>query len=73
MKILIDNRTNLSNEETGHFIDRFLEIHPMMKDYFECEKWRNWKFRYEDKIINMEALLKKRYLKITISEAENFE
>lgn len=58
MKILIDNRTNLSNTEIGILLD--------MID-LSNEKWYYYEYVY-NKSYHVEALKMKRYLKVFIME-----
>jgi hypothetical protein len=72
MKILIDNRTKLNNEEIGYIIDTLQKREKGSTQY--CGKWKGYEL--ENRIgekLKIETLVMKRYLKILIMEENNEE
>ena len=66
MKILIDNRTTLNNEEIGIIIDDLQEREKGSTQYYN--KWKGYEIEYKDIRIKIETLVLKKYLKILIME-----
>ena len=66
MKILIDNRTTLNNEEIGIIIDDLQEREKGSTQYYN--KWKGYELEYKDIRIKIETLVLKKYLKILIME-----
>lgn len=70
MKILIDNRTNLNNEEIGIIIDDLQEREKGSTQYYE--KWKGYIIENEGYTnIRVETLVMKRYFKVLIWEETN--
>lgn len=66
MKILIDNRTKLNNEEIGIIIDDLQEREKGSTQYYG--KWKGYIIEKEDYTnIRVETLVMKRYLKVLIN------
>lgn len=67
MKIFIDNRTQLSNEEIGSIIDSLQEKEKGTTQYYG--KWKGYVLeRKNNKKYKIETLVMKRYLKVLILE-----
>ena len=64
MKILIDNRTTLNNEEVGIIIDDLQEREKGSTQYYN--KWKGYELEYKGKRIKIETLVLKRYFKVLI-------
>lgn len=70
MKILIDNRTNLSNQDVGIIIDDLQEREKYSTQFYN--KWKGYEFNFEDKgIYKIETLVLQRYFKVLIMEVKN--
>jgi hypothetical protein len=69
MKILIDNRTDLNNEEIGIIIDDLQEREKGSAQYYG--KWKGYELKYEEKKLKIETLVMKRYFKVLIMEVNN--
>ena len=69
MKILIDNRTKLNNEEIGYIIDDLQEREKGSTQYYG--KWKGYELKYGDEKLKVETLVMKRYLKVLILEETN--
>ena len=68
MKILIDNRTKLNNEEIGVAIDIILEREKNTTQYYR--KWKTYELDYRIGVkLKIETLVMKRYLKVLIMES----
>lgn len=66
MKILIDNRTLLNNEDIGIIIDDLQEREKQSTQYYG--KWKGYELKFKDKTIKIETLVMKRYFKILLLE-----
>lgn len=69
MKILIDNRTSLNNEEVGIILDDLQEREKCSTQYYG--KWKGYEL--ENRIgnkIKVETLVMKRYFKILLQEGD---
>lgn len=70
MKILIDNRTQLSNEEVGIILDDLQEREKRTTQYYG--KWKGYELDYSRiglKLkIKIETIIMKRYFKVLILE-----
>lgn len=68
MKILIDNRTELNNEEIGILIDDLQEREKGTTQYYG--KWKGYELeKREDKHkLHIETMIMKKYFKILIME-----
>lgn len=67
MKILIDNRTQLNNEEVGIIIDDLQEREKGKKQYYG--KWKGYELEYRiGKKLYIETMIMKRYFKVLILE-----
>ena len=67
MKIFIDNRTSLNNEEIGIIIDDLQEREKQKTQYYG--KWKGYEFeRKNNEKYKIETLVMKRYLKVLILE-----
>lgn len=64
MKILIDNRTNLTNEEIGTIIDDLQEREKNTTQYYG--KWKGYSIEYKGKALHIETMVMKRYFKVLI-------
>lgn len=67
MKIFIDNRTQLSNEDVGIIIDDLQEREKGTTQYYG--KWKGYELEIRDKKIHIETMVMKRYFKILLLEA----
>ena len=65
MKILIDNRTNLSIKQTGYLIDT-IQANKKTADFKKT--WLICELEYLEKTYHIETLQMKRYLKVFIIE-----
>ena len=62
MKILLDNRTELKNEEIGIIIDDLQEREKGTTQYYG--KWKGYELEFKNgKIIKIETMIMKKYLK----------
>lgn len=69
MKILIDNRTNLNNEEIGIIIDDLQEREKASTQYYG--KWKGYKLELKNgQMIHVETMVMKKYFKVLIMEVE---
>ena len=66
MKIFIDNRTQLSNEEIGSIIDSLQEKEKQTTQYYG--KWKGYKIEIKDKKIHIETMVMKKYFKVLLLE-----
>lgn len=66
MKILIDNRTNLSNESIGIILDDIQEREKNSTQYIG--KWKGYEFEMNTGWFHIETQLMKRYFKVVITE-----
>ena len=66
MKILIDNRTQLNNEEVGIIIDDLQERERATTQYYG--KWKGYELEIKDKKIHIETMIMKRYFKVSLSQ-----
>lgn len=67
MKILIDNRTKLNNEEIGIILDDLQEREKGTTQYFG--KWKGYEVAVKDyKILKVETIVMKKYFKVLILE-----
>ena len=64
MKIFIDNRTQLSNEEIGSIIDSLQEKEKQTTQYYG--KWKGYKIEIKDKKIHIETMVMKKYFKVLL-------
>ena len=70
MKILIDNRTKLNNEEIGIIIDDLQEREKSSTQYYG--KWKGYEITNKGYTnIRVETLVMKRYFKVLIMEENN--
>lgn len=68
MKILIDNRTELTNEEIGIIIDDLQEREKASTQYYG--KWKGYTLEYKEKELHIETMVMKKYFKILVLEGE---
>ena len=66
MKIFIDNRTQLSNEEIGSIIDSLQEKEKRTTQYYG--KWKGYELEIKDKKIHIETMVMKKYFKVLLLE-----
>lgn len=66
MKILIDNRTQLNNEEVGIIIDDLQEREKGTTQYYG--KWKGYELEIKDKKIHIETMIMKRYFKVSLMQ-----
>ena len=66
MKIFIDNRTQLSNEDVGIIIDDLQEREKQTTQYYG--KWKGYEIEIKDKKIHIETMVMKRYFKVLLLE-----
>lgn len=66
MKIFIDNRTQLSNEEVGIIIDDLQEREKATTQYYG--KWKGYEIKIKGKNIHIETMVMKRYFKVLLLE-----
>lgn len=66
MKIFIDNRTQLSNEEIGSIIDSLQEKEKRTTQYYG--KWKGYELEIKDKKIHIETIVMKKYFKVLLLE-----
>ena len=69
MKILIDNRTQLNNEEVGIIIDDLQERERATTQYYG--KWKGYELEIKDKKIHIETMIMKRYFKVLLMQEGN--
>lgn len=69
MKILIDNRTKLSNEDIGIIIDDLQEREKRTTQYYS--KWKGYELELKDgRKYKVETMVMKKYYKVLILEKE---
>ena len=68
MKILIDNRTNLSYEEIGSILDGIQEKEKGTTQYYG--KWKGYEIETKTKRIKIETMIMQRYFKVLIMEEQ---
>ena len=68
MKILLDNRTKLTNEEVGIIIDDLQEREKGTTQYYG--KWKGYELEIKDKKIHIETMVMKKYFKVLIQEGD---
>jgi len=66
MKILIDNRTNLSNESIGIILDDIQEREKNSTQYIG--KWKGYELEIDGIKLHIETIVMKRYFKVLIME-----
>lgn len=66
MKILIDNRTELSNQSIGILIDYLQEREKGSTQYYG--KWKAYQLEIEGIKLHIETMVMKKYFKILILE-----
>lgn len=66
MKILIDNRTQLTNEEVGIIIDDLQEREKATTQYYG--KWKGYELEIRNKRIQIETMIMKKYFKVILVE-----
>lgn len=66
MKILIDNKTQLSNKEIGIIIDDLQEREKQTTQYYG--KWKGYELEIKDKKIHIETIVMKKYFKVLLLE-----
>lgn len=66
MKILIDNKTQLSNKEIGIIIDDLQEREKNITQYYG--KWKGYELEIKDKKIHIETMVMKKYFKVLLLE-----
>ena len=66
MKIFIDNRTQLSNEEIGSIIDNLQEKEKGTTQYYG--KWKGYEIETKTKKIHIETMVMKKYFKVLLLE-----
>jgi hypothetical protein len=66
MKILIDNRTNLSNKSIGIILDDLQEREKNSTQYIG--KWKGYELEVGTGKFDIETLVMKRYFKVVITE-----
>ena len=66
MKILIDNRTNLSNESIGIILDDIQEREKNSTQYIG--KWKGYELEIKSGKFHIETITMKRYFKVLIIE-----
>ena len=66
MKILIDNRTNLSNKSIGIILDDIQQREKNSTQYIG--KWKGYELEMETGKFDIETLIMKRYFKVVIIE-----
>lgn len=66
MKILIDNKTQLSNKDVGSIIDDLQEKEKQTTQYYG--KWKGYEIEIEDKKIHIETIVMKKYFKVLLLE-----
>lgn len=66
MKILIDNRTELTNKEIGIIIDDLQKREKTSSQYYE--KWKGYILEYKRKKLHIETIVNKKYYKVLILE-----
>lgn len=71
MKILIDNRTELTNEEIGTIIDDLQEGEKGNTQYYG--KWKGYAIKYKGKALHIETMVMKKYFKVLVLEGEKYE
>ena len=71
MKILIDNRTQLTNEEVGIIIDDLQEREKATTQYYG--KWKGYELEIRNKRIQIETIIMKRYFKVILVERKDAE
>ena len=64
MKILIDNRTQLSNKDVGIIIDDLQEREKQTTQYYG--KWKGYEIEIKDKKIHIETMVMKKYFKVLL-------
>ena len=64
MKILIDNRTQLSNKDVGIIIDSLQEKEKGTTQYYG--KWKGYEIEIKDKKIHIETMVMKKYFKVLL-------
>ena len=64
MKIFIDNRTQLSNEEIGSIIDSLQEKEKRTTQYYG--KWKGYEIETKTKKIHIETMVMKKYFKVLL-------
>lgn len=68
MKILIDNRTELTNEEIGTIIDDLQDREKNTTQYYG--KWKGYSLKYKGKALHIETMVMKRYFKVLVYRGE---
>lgn len=71
MKILIDNRTHLTNEEIGIIIDDLQEREKATTQYYG--KWKGYELEIKNKRIQIETMIMKKYFKVILVERKDAE
>lgn len=67
MKVLLDNRTELSNEDIGIIIDDLQEREKGTTQYYG--KWKGYEIEFKNgKIIKIETMIMKKYFKVLVME-----
>lgn len=66
MKILIDNRTELSNQSVGILIDNLQEREKNSTQYIG--KWKSYELEIDGIKLHIETIVMKRYFKVLIME-----
>lgn len=66
MKILIDNRTQLSNKDVGIIIDGLQEKEKGTTQYYG--KWKGYEIETKIKKIHIETMVMKKYFKVLLLE-----
>ena len=64
MKILIDNRTKLTNEEIGTIIDDLQNREKNTTQYYG--KWKGYTLEYKGIELHIETMVMKKYYKVLV-------
>lgn len=68
MKILIDNRTELTNEEIGTIIDDLQDREKNTTQYYG--KWKGYELEFNHQSLHIETIVMRKYFKILVLEGE---